>query len=74
MPTDPITYFASFRTLELMIWESQGRHSWRVTHPNKALIAQGDAPDLESAMVAAAQAAQADWGSVKWRAPDEDEE
>ncbi len=69
------TYSASFRKLELRIWESNGAHPWSVTDSmTREVMHQGEAADLESAMVAAAQAAEADWGSVRWRGSEEDDE
>lgn len=66
---------ASFRNLELAVRQSGAGYSWGVTDvTTRAVIAQGEAVDLEGAMVDAAQAAQADWGTVKWRGPEEDEE
>ena len=59
-------YVSSFRDRELKIWESGGGYQWSVTNSGN-----GEAIDLESAMVAAAQAAGADWGSVKWRGANE---
>ena len=61
-------YSASFRNLELRTWEANQRHCWSVNTAETAEpIASGEAVDLASAMVRAAEAAAADWGSVKWR-------
>jgi hypothetical protein len=69
------TYSASFRNQELRIWESNGCWPWSVTNSDTGeVIAQGEAVDRASAMVSAAQAAQADWGSVRWRRFEEDDE
>jgi hypothetical protein len=62
------SYVATFRDLELKIWESGDRHPWSVTNSKTGEeIAHGETIDLEDAMVGAAQAAQADWGTVRWR-------
>jgi hypothetical protein len=69
------TYSASFRNHELSIWESNGCCPWSVTNSETGeVIAQDEAVDRETAMVGAAQAAQADWGSVRWRRFEEDDE
>jgi hypothetical protein len=66
------TYAASFRNLDLAIQVSDNRWLWTVTNRDIAeTVAHGERPDRESAMVEAAEAAQADWGSVKWRRPDD---
>ncbi|MBV9504011.1 MAG: hypothetical protein JO323_03295 [Acidobacteriia bacterium] len=63
----PRTYSASFRSLELRTWELDLRYPWSVTDSATGqVIAHGEAVDKETAMVAAAEAARADWGSVKW--------
>jgi hypothetical protein len=68
MPGKPASYCASFRNVELRTWENNGRYSWIVKSATAGeQIAEGDAADLPTAMVAAAEAAGADWGSVKWR-------
>jgi hypothetical protein len=69
----PASYFASFRNFELRTWETSGRYSWTVKNSDTGeQLANGDAKDLPSAMVAAAEAAGADWGSVKWRGRDDE--
>jgi hypothetical protein len=61
-------YTASFRNLELGIWESDGRWIWSVRdRETGAVMFEGARADREDAMVAAAEAAQADWGSARWR-------
>ena len=68
-------YTASFRNLELKTWDSDGRYPWTVTDSDSgAQVAAGESTDLMSAMVAAAQAAGSDWGTAKWRDPDEADE
>jgi hypothetical protein len=68
-------YSASFRNQELRIWESKGCWPWSVTNPETGeVIAQGEAVDRDSAMVRASQAAEADWGSVRWRRFKEDDQ
>ena len=67
-PDKPASYCASFRNFELRTWKTNGGYSWTVKNTNTGeLTAEGDAADLPTAMVAAAEAAGADWGSVKWR-------
>ena len=62
------TYFATFRNLELRILESNGRYLWTVTDSQTgSQTAQAEVAGLENAMVSAAQAAGADWGSIRWR-------
>jgi len=61
-------YLATFRNLELGIRESNGLYLWTVTDSNTgSLIAQAQVAGLENAMVGAAEAARADWGSIRWR-------
>jgi hypothetical protein len=76
----PRSYSASFRDLELSICETAGGYSWRVHNSETGEDAShGETTGvagLEDAMVAAAQAARADWGVVRWRrvgAEEEDE-
>jgi hypothetical protein len=66
-------YSASFRNLELRIRESNGVCSWSVTDAATGEVTgQGETADRVTAMVDAAQAAEADWGGVKWRGLEED--
>ena len=68
------TYSASFRNLELRIWESNGRYPWSVTNSATGEVTRrGEAADRDTAMVDAAQAAEADWGAVRWRSEEDDE-
>lgn len=68
-------YSASFRNLELRIWATNGRYPWSVTNSATGEVtSQGEAADPESAMVDTAQAAEADWGTVRWRDSAEDDE
>ena len=65
---EPPIYFATFRNLELCIRESNGRYLWTITDSNTGTqTAQAEVAGLENAMVGAAQAAGADWGSIRWR-------
>lgn len=74
-PETGATYSATFRDLELRIWESDGGYPWSVTNSSTGVVTRrGEAADLESAMVDAAQAAEADWGSVRWLGLEEDDE
>ena len=67
------TYSASFRNLELRIWESNGAYPWSVTDSTTGEVTRrGESADWESAMVETAQAAGADWGSVRWHSPEEE--
>ena len=69
------TYSASFRNIRLRAWESNGRYPWTVANSETGeIIAQGEAVSRENAMVAAAQAAGSDWGTVRWRRVEEDDE
>jgi len=64
----PRTYIATFRDLELRVRESNGRYIWTVTDSKTGRqTAQAEVAGLENAMVAAAQEAGADWGSIRWR-------
>jgi hypothetical protein len=66
-------YQSSFRDQKLAVWEAGSGYSWTVTNSKTGETARGEAVYLDDAMVAAAQAAQADWGTVKWRGGQEDE-
>jgi hypothetical protein len=68
------TYSASFRNLELRIWESNGGYPWSVTNSTTGEVTRRGEAARDSAMVDAAQAAEADWGSVRWRSSKEDDE
>jgi hypothetical protein len=72
----PRTYFATLGDLGLKTWESNGRYPWSVTNSKTGEeTARGEAVDLESAMVGAAHAVQAEWGALRWRRADgEDDE
>ena len=60
---------------ELRIWDSCGSFTWSMTNSETGqVMAKGEAADKTSAMIDAAQAAQADWGSVRWRRFDEENE
>jgi hypothetical protein len=62
------TYCATLGDLKLKTWESNGRYLWSVTNfKTQEEIAHGEVAGLENAMVGAAQAAQAEWGAVRWR-------
>ena len=69
------TYVASFRDHNLRTWETESGYLWKVTNAVTGdIIAQGEALSWETAMIDAAQAAGADWGSARWRSPGEDNE
>ena len=71
----PRTYFARLGDLELRTWESNGRYSWSVVNSKSGQeTARGEAVDRESAMVAAAHAVQAEWGVLRWRSSEDDED
>ena len=73
--TPPRTYFARLGDLELKTWESNGRYSWSVIESKAGHeTAHGEAVDRESAMVAAAHAVQAEWGVLRWRSSEGDDE
>jgi len=74
-PENATTYVASFQDRNLRTWETNSAHTWEVTNSvTGEIIANGEALSREDAMVAAAQAAGADWGSARWRSPGEDNE
>jgi hypothetical protein len=69
------TWVASFQNHSLRTWETKGVYLWKVTHSVTGdIIAQGEALSREDAMIDAAQAAGADWGSARWRSLSEDSE
>ncbi len=70
---DQPAYTAQFRNLELKIVTGNGTYLWTVARGAEE-VARGEAHELEGAMVAAAEAARADWGSVRWRGIEEDDE
>ncbi len=62
------TYRATLGELELKTWESSGRYPWNVMNSKTGEeVAVGEATGMADAMIAAAQAAGAEWGVVKWR-------
>jgi acyl-CoA reductase-like NAD-dependent aldehyde dehydrogenase len=73
----PRSYCANLGDLELKIDEANGLYRWSVINSKTGeQLARGEVAGLEDAMVAAAQAAQAEWGVVRWRrlgAEEEDE-
>jgi len=72
-PDQTVSYHACFRNFELRTWETNDRYWWTVKNSDTGeQLANGDARDLPSAMVAAAESAGADWGSVKWRGRDDE--
>ncbi len=76
---DQPAYTAQFRDLELKIVTGNGTYLWTVARAGTVAraaeeVARGEAHELEGAMVAAAEAARADWGSVRWRGIEEDDE
>jgi len=69
------TYAASFQNHDLRTWETEGGYLWKVTSSITGdVIAQGEALSLENAMIGAAQAAGADWGTARWRSLGGDDE
>jgi hypothetical protein len=69
------TWVASFQDRSLRSWETKGGYPWKVTNSITGdIIAQGEALSRENAMIDAAQAAGADWGSARWRSLSEDNE
>jgi hypothetical protein len=69
------TYTASFQNRNLRTWEAESGYRWDVTNSlTGETIAQGESLSQQRAMIEAAQAAGADWGSARWRSPGEDEE
>jgi hypothetical protein len=71
------SYTATFRDLELSVCETAGGYWWIVRNSQTGEEAgRGEttgSSGLEDAMVAAAQAARADWGVVRWRRVGEEE-
>jgi hypothetical protein len=71
----PRTYLAKLGDLELKIWEAGGRYLWSVIDSKTGReTAHGEAADRESAMVGAAHAVQAEWGALRWRSTDAEDE
>jgi hypothetical protein len=67
------TWVASFKNQNLRAWETEDGYLWNVTNSvTGETIAQGEAVSREDAMIDAAQAAGADWGSARWRSPGEE--
>jgi hypothetical protein len=74
-PKSPHTYLAKLGDLELKTWESDGHYPWSVTNSRTGIeTAHGEAADRESAMVGAAHAVQAEWGALRWRRSDAQDE
>jgi hypothetical protein len=73
MPHENIrTWVASFQDHNLRAWETERGYLWEVTNSvTGEVIAQGEAPSRENALIDAAQAAGADWGSARWQSPGE---
>ena len=70
---DTRTWVASFKNQNLRAWETEDGYLWNVTNSvTGETIAQGEAVSREDAMIDAAQAAGADWGSARWRSPGEE--
>ncbi len=73
MAQEPGSYFASFGHLELRTSKARDGYLWTVKNPNiGAEITHGEAADLASAMIAAAEAVGAEWGTVRWRSPEDE--
>jgi hypothetical protein len=69
------TWVASFQDRELQTWETKSGYLWKVTNSvTSEIIAQGETLSRENAMIEAAQAAGADWGSAKWKSLSQDDE
>jgi predicted DsbA family dithiol-disulfide isomerase len=72
---DTRTWVASFQNHNLRTWGTTSGYLWKVTNSvTGEIIAQGEAISREDAMIDAAQAAGADWGSARWRSLSEDNE
>jgi hypothetical protein len=72
---DTRAWVASFQNHNLRTWGTKSGYLWKVTNSvTEEIIAQGEAPSREDAMIDAAQAAGADWGSARWRSLSEDSE
>jgi len=68
-------YFATLGDLELTVQESNDHYSWGVKNSKTGEeIAHGEAVHLEDAMVAAAQAAGAEWGAIRWSSAERNDE
>ena len=68
-------YVASFQNHSLRTWEAESGYLWNVTNSvTGEIVAAGEALSRENAMIDAAQAAGADWGSARWRSLGEDED
>jgi hypothetical protein len=69
------TWIASFQNRILQTWETGSGYLWKVTNSiTGEIIAQGETLSRENAMIGAAEAAGADWGSARWRSLAEDNE
>ena len=69
------TYVASFQNHSLRTWEAENGNLWKVTNSvTGEIVAEGEALSRENAMIDAARAAGADWGSARWRSLGEDNE
>ena len=71
----PRAYFATIGDLELKILESSDRYEWIVTNSKTTEeLARDEVVGLENAMVAAAQAARAEWGALRWQSGEGEED
>jgi hypothetical protein len=74
-PENARTYVASFRDRSMRVREIANGYLWEVTNAvSGEEVAHGEAVSRETAMVSAAEAAGADWGSARWRSPGDDDE
>jgi hypothetical protein len=67
------TYFARRGDWQLQIAEGEGCYRWSATNAETGEKLDAEAVGLENAMVSAAQAVQADWGTLRWRREGDDE-
>ncbi len=69
------TYAAALGNLSLKIWVAEGGFRWIITNAETgADMARGESADLPGAMVAAAEVAGAEWGALRWRSSEPDDE
>jgi len=75
VPTYARAWVASFQDRSLRTWETNSGYPWKVANAvTGEIMAQGEALSRENAMIDAAQAAGADWGSARWQSLGDDSE
>jgi hypothetical protein len=67
------TYFATRGDWQLQITEDDGCYRWSATNAKTGEKLDAAVVGLENAMVSAAEAVQADWGTLRWRREGDDD-